>query len=90
MNVFELMTFLAIPAGAFVGYHFVSPFGVAFGIIAALIGAVAGLYMGPLLGLLFILPFEGLSRLYRFLTTGRWTDPQFTPEPPSTPNDRIG
>lgn len=45
MNIFELMTLLAIPAGAFAGYHFGSPFGVVLGVFAAVAGAVTGRYM---------------------------------------------
>ena len=87
MNIFELMTVLAIPAGAFAGYYFVSPYGTVLGVLAALIGAVAGRYIGPILGLLFLLPFEGVARLGRFLTIGRWTEPHDIQQPPTTTRD---
>ena len=75
MNILELLTVLAIPAGAFIGYHFVSPFGTIYGVLAAIAGAVAGRYIGPILGMVFLLPFELAVRLVRFIRTGRWTEP---------------
>ena len=88
MNVFMLMTLIAVPGLALTAYHFASPFGVIVGIIAAIVGAAAGFFIAPVLGYLFLLPFEGAARLCRFITTGRWTDPQFTPPPRPTSNDR--
>ena len=72
MNVFMLMTLFAIPAAALAAHHFASPFGTVAGIVAGVVGAVAGFFIGPLLGYLLLLPFEGASRLCRFVTTGRW------------------
>ncbi len=80
MNIFELARFLAILAVGAAAYYFVSPFGTILGVLAAIAGAVGGFFVGPFIGLLFLLPFEGAARLGRFLTTGRWTDPQFTSE----------
>ena len=87
MNVFMLMTLIAVPVLALAAHHFASPFGSIIGIIAGIMGAVAGFFIGPLIGYIFLLPFEGAARLYRFVTTGRWADPESTPPPP-TLNDR--
>jgi hypothetical protein len=76
MNIFELMTVIAVPVAGIGAYQFVSPYGIIWGILAGLVGALSGLFIGPIIGLLFILPLEGASRLVRFLMTGRWTDPK--------------
>jgi uncharacterized protein YqgC (DUF456 family) len=90
MNIFELLSFVAIPVCAYAAYHFASPYGNMLGIAAAIAGAIAGFFLSPLIGMLFLLPFEGAARLRRFLTTGRWSDPGETPSTPSSDEESQG
>jgi len=74
MNIFELSRLLGPMILAFVGYQLADSFGPWWALLAVLAGIVIGWFVGPWLGLLFLLPFEGVARLARFIRHGRWTD----------------
>jgi len=76
MNIFGLTAFLGTIGGALVAYNFIMPFGFELAVLAAIVGAVGGYFIGPYFGLLFLLPFEGAARLWRYSKTGNWTVPK--------------
>jgi hypothetical protein len=74
MNIFELCRLMGPLTLAFLGFHWVEPFGLWLALLAGLVGMIVGWFVGPWFGLLFLLPFEGAARLSRFVRHGRWTD----------------
>jgi hypothetical protein len=63
------------------GFHYIDPFGHGWALLAVLAGIIIGWFAGPMFGLLFLLPFEGISRLVRFIRHGCWTgDTQHIPQ----------
>lgn len=89
MNIGTVTGLIGILLGAAVGYHFVSPHGTLLGVCAAGITEFLGWFVGCAAGFLIILPFEGLARLHRFVTTGRWTDPLVDQSSKTRPDDNA-
>jgi hypothetical protein len=85
MNIGVLTGLIGIFLGSAIAYHFVSPHGTLLGVCAAVGAAFIGWFIGYAAGFLIILPFEGLARLHRFFTTGRWTDPALKNHPRKPP-----